>query len=101
MNGTLIQEDERRGAEYDYLKKYCLEYLRVENTEEREKFLIEHNRYLELIESKYKTFLCSYAVIHSKNKFITQMRSILKFNKQVVLLGIYSSFFQLKNVLYT
>lgn len=51
LNGSLIETNERRGAEYDYIKKYGLEWLQVkENVEEREKFLLKHNRYLELIE---------------------------------------------------
>lgn len=51
FNGRAIIDEERRGAEYDYIKKYALEWLKVRDTPEREKFLIGHNRYLELIES--------------------------------------------------
>ncbi|XP_066250436.1 tubulin-specific chaperone E [Euwallacea similis] len=40
----------RRGCEYDYLKKYGLEWLRVKNSPERCSFLKQHNRYLELID---------------------------------------------------
>ncbi|CAG9771060.1 unnamed protein product [Ceutorhynchus assimilis] len=40
----------RRGCEYDYLKKYGIEWLRVKNTLEQAEFLKEHNRYLELIQ---------------------------------------------------
>ncbi|KAJ8974188.1 hypothetical protein NQ317_004867 [Molorchus minor] len=50
FNGRLIKDDERRGAEYDYIKKYALEWLRVKDIAERDQFLLEHNRYLELIE---------------------------------------------------
>lgn len=39
----------RRGCEYDYLKKYGLEWLRVKDTPDRTAFLKEHNRYSELI----------------------------------------------------
>ncbi|KAJ8925192.1 hypothetical protein NQ315_001378 [Exocentrus adspersus] len=49
LNGTTITSDERRGAEYDYVKKYALEWLRVKDTSEQEYFLLEHSRYLELI----------------------------------------------------
>lgn len=57
MNGTVIQDDERRGAEYDYLKKYALEWLKIQNEPGRDRFLSEHNRYLELIESKNEILL--------------------------------------------
>lgn len=57
MNGTLIPDDERRGAEYDYLKKYAIEWLQVQNDEKRTSFLCEHNRYLELIDSKYENYI--------------------------------------------
>ncbi|KAL1517512.1 hypothetical protein ABEB36_001268 [Hypothenemus hampei] len=45
-----IGDEFRRGCEYDYLKKYGLEWLRVKNTPERDRFLKEHNRYLTLIQ---------------------------------------------------
>lgn len=57
LNGTVIQDDERRGAEYDYLKKYALEWLKIQNEPGRDRFLSEHNRYLELIESKNEILL--------------------------------------------
>lgn len=56
LNATEISATERRGAEYDYLKKYGLEWLAVKDTEKRDEFLEEHNRYLELIESKIYNF---------------------------------------------
>ncbi|KAJ8950146.1 hypothetical protein NQ314_007999 [Rhamnusium bicolor] len=49
FNGRQIKDDERRGAEYDYIKRYALEWIKVKDTAEREPFLLEHNRYLELI----------------------------------------------------
>lgn len=53
MNGAIIDVAERRGAEYDYIKKYAQEWLTVKGTEERKTiFLTTHNRYLELIQSK-------------------------------------------------
>lgn len=54
LNGSLIQEDVRKGAEYDYLKKYALDWLKVQNTDDRNAFLVEHNRYLEFIDRKYE-----------------------------------------------
>ncbi|CAH2002582.1 unnamed protein product [Acanthoscelides obtectus] len=55
INGSTIKREERYGAEIDYLKKYALEWIDVQNNPEaRSKFLLEHNRYLELIESKYE-----------------------------------------------
>lgn len=51
MNGVTIQDDQRKGAEYDYIKKYALEWIRVQHTEARDTFLNEHNRFLELIQS--------------------------------------------------
>lgn len=49
----VIQDDERKGAEYDYIKKYALEWIRVQHSEDQEVFLKEHNRFLELIECIY------------------------------------------------
>ncbi|XP_050506565.1 tubulin-specific chaperone E [Diabrotica virgifera virgifera] len=50
LNGRHIRDDERRGAEYDYIKKYALEWMKIENAVDRENFLLEHNRFLQLIE---------------------------------------------------
>ncbi|XP_050301036.1 tubulin-specific chaperone E [Anthonomus grandis grandis] len=50
LYNSLTGNDFRRECEYDYLKKYGLEWLRVKNTPERDSFLKEHNRYLELVE---------------------------------------------------
>ncbi|XP_018330866.1 tubulin-specific chaperone E [Agrilus planipennis] len=51
FNGTLIKPEERKGAEYDYLKKYALEWFSVrDDDEKRKEFLANHNRYLELME---------------------------------------------------
>lgn len=58
LNGTIIQPDERRGAEYDYLKKYALEWLKVQDTHDRDSFLAEHNRYLELLDGMYNKKMC-------------------------------------------
>jgi hypothetical protein len=49
LNGVEIEPGERRGAEYDYIKKYGLEWLKVKGTEWESEFLRSHNRYLELI----------------------------------------------------
>lgn len=57
MNSAIIEPGERRGAEYDYLKKYALEWLSVRNTDKEAEFLERHNRYLELVESILKKFL--------------------------------------------
>nr|CAH7733567.1 unnamed protein product [Callosobruchus chinensis] len=53
INGSTIKREERFGAEIDYLKKYALEWMDVQkNPEARSNFLLEHNRYLELIDGK-------------------------------------------------
>ncbi|XP_022905400.1 tubulin-specific chaperone E [Onthophagus taurus] len=49
LNGTTLQSDERRGAEYRYLKKYGLEYLSLKDYDQRKEFLKKHNRYDDLI----------------------------------------------------
>lgn len=51
LNGVEIESSERRGAEYDYIKKYGLEWLEVKGTDKEKEFLQTHNRYLELIQS--------------------------------------------------
>ncbi|XP_044270967.1 tubulin-specific chaperone E [Tribolium madens] len=50
LNGVEIETGERRGAEYDYIKKYGLEWLQVKETDKEADFLKSHNRYLELIQ---------------------------------------------------
>ncbi|XP_070524067.1 tubulin-specific chaperone E-like isoform X2 [Cardiocondyla obscurior] len=46
LNGTEILHDERRGAEYDYLKLYLPVWLETENNSEwRTSFINEHSRY--------------------------------------------------------
>lgn len=51
LNGTEILNDERRGAEFDYLKLYLTKWTETENDPERRKqFTIEHPRYPALIE---------------------------------------------------
>lgn len=53
FNGALIKSAERKGAEYDYIKKYGLEWLSVkDNPEQKLTFLSKYNRYEELIKSK-------------------------------------------------
>ena len=51
LNGVEIEPGERRGAEYDYIKKYGLEWLKIKGTNQEEEFLRSHNRYQELIQS--------------------------------------------------
>lgn len=51
LNGVEIEVGERRGAEYDYIKKFGLEWLKVKGTSNEKVFLKMHNRYLELIQS--------------------------------------------------
>ena len=52
LNGTEILYNERRGAEYDYLKLFLPKWLETENeTEKRNRFIIEHPRYPALIAS--------------------------------------------------
>ncbi|XP_053973268.1 tubulin-specific chaperone E isoform X1 [Hylaeus volcanicus] len=53
LNGTEIVHDERRGAEYDYLKLYLPKWIETEkDPEKRTKFIIEHPRYPALV-AKY------------------------------------------------
>ncbi|KAG5892920.1 hypothetical protein JTB14_006235 [Gonioctena quinquepunctata] len=52
LNGRRILDEEKRGAEYDYIKKYGLEWLKVRNTSDEENFQKGHNRFSELI-NKY------------------------------------------------
>lgn len=55
LNGTEILHDERRGAEYDYLKLYLPKWLESENDpEKRISFISEHPRYPALVD-KYGT----------------------------------------------
>lgn len=56
LNSTKILNDERRGAEYDYLKLYLQKWSEIENdSEKRILFMNEHPRYLALVDST----LCS------------------------------------------
>lgn len=51
LNGTEIQNGERRGAEYDYLKLYLPKWTETENNpEKRNEFIIDHPRYPILVE---------------------------------------------------
>ncbi|XP_076276691.1 tubulin-specific chaperone E-like isoform X1 [Lasioglossum baleicum] len=53
LNGTEIAHDERRGAEYDYLKLHLPKWMETENnSEKRKEFVIEHPRY-PLLVAKY------------------------------------------------
>lgn len=55
LNGTEILHDERRGAEYDYLKLFLskwTEYNSEADSEKRKQFIIEHPRYITLV-AKY------------------------------------------------
>jgi len=66
FNGATIRPDERKGAEYDYIKKYGLEWLSVkDDPEKRAEFLRKYNRYDELVE-KHGTPEESELVVHSK-----------------------------------
>ncbi|XP_012135137.2 glyoxalase 1 [Megachile rotundata] len=50
LNGTEILQDERRGAEYDYMKLYFPRWIETENnSEKRKQFIIEHPRYPSLV----------------------------------------------------
>ena len=49
LNGSLIEKQERRGAEIDFLKKYGKEYLMVQGnaaSSEYQKFVVNHPRYV-------------------------------------------------------
>lgn len=51
LNGTEILNDERRGAEYDYLKLYLSKWVETESSSERrDEFIREHPRYPALVE---------------------------------------------------
>lgn len=54
MNAAEISQTDRRAAEYDYQKKFGLEWLSVKGTKKESDFLERHNRYLELVQSKIK-----------------------------------------------
>lgn len=59
LNGTEILYDERRGAEYDYLKLYLPKWQETEsNAEKRTVFLSEHPRYPTLADSMCKLYIC-------------------------------------------
>ena len=48
LNGSIVEKQERRGAEIDFLKKYGKEYLSLQGSEvstEMEKFVATHPRY--------------------------------------------------------
>merc|ERR1711892_1168854 len=55
LNGSVISPTERRWSEIDYLKSYGLKYLALANLPEdeqvsgREQFLLDHNRYDEMV----------------------------------------------------
>lgn len=52
LNGTEILSDERRGAEYDYLKLYLSKWLETEkHPEKRKLFTNEHPQYSILVDS--------------------------------------------------
>lgn len=52
LNGTEITHEERRGAEYDYLKLYLRKWIETENNpDKRNLFINEHPRYPILVDS--------------------------------------------------
>lgn len=54
LNGTEILHDERRGAEYDYLKLFLSKWIECnseDDSEKRKQFIIEHPRYAALVAS--------------------------------------------------
>lgn len=58
LNGTEILHDERRGAEYDYLKLHLSVWLETEsNLEKRTSFINEHPQYPILVGSTYKFYI--------------------------------------------
>jgi len=58
LNSTEIPHDERRGAEYDYLKLFLAKWLETENNlEKRTSFMNEHPRYSILVDSMYKLYI--------------------------------------------
>lgn len=64
LNGTEIPHNERRGAEYDYLKLYLPVWLETEsNPEKRTSFINEHSRYPILVGSTYKFYIFSLTLV--------------------------------------
>lgn len=56
LNGTEIHNDERKGAEYDYLKLYANKWLNIEKNKLdnlKIEFVNEHPRYPVLVNSKF------------------------------------------------
>ncbi|KAF5279447.1 hypothetical protein FQA39_LY05557 [Lamprigera yunnana] len=51
LNGAPLRLDERKGAEYDYIKKYGLDWLETKNNPTKQaQFVKKHRRYEELIQ---------------------------------------------------
>ena len=54
LNGHEIQDQEKRGAEYDYLKFFGLQWMESKNNpEKRKEFLQAHPRYPLLVQSTF------------------------------------------------
>ncbi|KAL6265270.1 tubulin-specific chaperone E [Pogonomyrmex barbatus] len=74
LNGTLIFHDERRGAEYDYLKLYLPIWLETENNpEKRMTFINEHPRYPILVD---KYGIADIPSIRPKVEFISNVITV-------------------------
>lgn len=59
LNSVEIWHDERRGAEYDYLKLFGNEWLAAEkDPEQKKQFLSNHPRFPALIESEFPLICC-------------------------------------------
>ncbi|CAF4945171.1 unnamed protein product [Pieris macdunnoughi] len=71
LNGSIITRESRRGAEYDYLKRYGAEWkLAQSDTCKKKAFDLEHNRFQELID-KYGIPDDSLLVKQQKNMTLT------------------------------
>lgn len=68
LNGTEVNNDEQKGAEYDYLKLYANEWINIEKNELenlKNEFIQAHPRYPVLVESK----LFNFSLIFNNYKF--------------------------------
>ncbi|XP_045465078.1 tubulin-specific chaperone E [Harmonia axyridis] len=84
LNGTELKSYMRKEAEYDYMKIYGLEWLRVKNTKVRESFLKLHNRFLELI-NMYGEPVEGELVVKSQSITNTLIELKFEYNGQIVI----------------
>lgn len=84
FNGAPLRIDERKGAEYDYIKKYGLDWLKVQNNPvKKAQFLRTHNRYEELIKL-YGAPEESELVVQSKLIKVSLIQVKFVYNEQTI-----------------